>query len=86
MDNGTKLTTPWHIWEHNVIEAALKLGAEIEGIRANAARLHAAFNAGEPIWMMVDEMVLKAKDYAMRKAVREHPEIERAFLRSCRKD
>lgn len=83
---GTSATTPWHIWEHNVIDAALKAGAELEGIKAHRNRLHAAYAAGEPIWMMVDELVIRATDYTLRKAVREEPIRLRNFLRSCIKD
>jgi hypothetical protein len=86
MNCGTKETTAWHLWEHEVTTAALKAGAELEGIRAMKKRIHAAYIAGEPIWMMVGELIDQCKDYAMHKAVSEHPEIERQFLRSCRKD
>lgn len=86
LNNGTKETCAWHIWEHDVVTEAIKGGAELDGIKAMSHRLHAAYNAGEPIWMMVSELIDQCKGYGIWKAVSEEPERMRDFLRASIKD
>ncbi|HEY6861698.1 MAG TPA: hypothetical protein VI358_18175 [Pseudolabrys sp.] len=55
---GTKETTPFHIFKHEVTMAA---GIAVDQI--HIGRLHAAYDAGEPVWMVADEMKLRAKAF-----------------------
>ena len=56
MNAGTKTTTPFHIFKHEVATAA---GLAVNNL--DLGRLHAAYDMGEPIWMVADEMKLRAK-------------------------
>lgn len=56
MYNGTNATTPFHIYKSLVAEAA---GIAVD--QMHLGRLHAAFDIGEPIWMIADEMRLRAE-------------------------
>ena len=53
---GTKETTPFHIFKHDVTVAA-----SIPVDQLHIGRLHAAYDAGEPVWMVADEMKLRAE-------------------------
>ena len=53
---STNATTPFHIFKHEVAEAA-GLSAD----RLHLGRLHTAYDAGEPVWMVADEMKLRAE-------------------------
>jgi hypothetical protein len=53
---GTKETTPFHIFKHNVVSAA---GITVDQV--HLGRLHAAYDAGEPVWMVADEMRLRVE-------------------------
>lgn len=53
---GTKETTSFHIFKHNVVDAA---GITVDQV--HLGRLHAAYDAGEPVWMVADEMRLRAE-------------------------
>lgn len=56
MHAGTKETTPFHIYKDEVCKAA--------GVRADQihlGRLHAAYDMGEPVWIIADEMKLRAQ-------------------------
>ena len=55
-NNGTKDTTPFHIYKDEVCKAA-GLSAD----RLHLGRLHAAYDAGEPVWMIAEEMALRAE-------------------------
>lgn len=54
---GTKQTTPFHIFKHEVAVAA---GISVD--RLHLGRLHAAYDMGEPVWMVADEMRLRADE------------------------
>lgn len=61
MHKGTKETTPFHIFKDEVCKAS--------GLRAdqiNSARLHVAYDMGEAVWMVAEEMKLRADFPAIR--------------------
>lgn len=53
-NNGTKDTTPFHIFKDEVCKAA-GLSAD----RIHLGRLHAAYDMGEAVWMVAEEMKLR---------------------------
>lgn len=53
---GTRDTTPFHIFKDEVAKAS---GLPVE--RLHMARLHAAYDMGESVWMVADEMKLRAE-------------------------
>jgi hypothetical protein len=57
--NCTRETTPYHIWRHHVELLASRLGVTRDTFDAQRGRILAAFQAGEPVWMIVDELVAK---------------------------
>lgn len=56
MHTGTNETTPFHIFKDEVAKAA---GLAISHL--HLGRLHAAYDMGEPVWMVADEMRLRAE-------------------------
>ena len=56
MNQATRETTPFHIFKSLVATEAGLSVAEL-----HAERLHAAYDMGEPVWMVVDEMRLRAQ-------------------------
>jgi len=93
--DATSATMPRHIWVHHVqLEASRRarargLGDEIGSMLREAeirARIHRAYNAGEAIWMMVDELALRVR--AWRDAQRSESVQEmsvNSFLRTIRR-
>lgn len=57
INEATKDTTTFVFFKSNVAEAA---GISIEALERFTDRLHAAFDMGEPVWMVADEMKLRA--------------------------
>ena len=55
-NQGAKDTTPFHIYKDEVCKAA-GLSAD----RIHLGRLHAAYDVGEPVWMVAEEMALRAE-------------------------
>lgn len=55
MSNGTKATVQFHLFK---AEVATLAGVAVADL--HEARLHAAYDMGEPIWMVADEMKLRA--------------------------
>jgi hypothetical protein len=53
-DAGTKDTMPMHHWMHSVISAARVDRPSLP--KSVIARMHRAFNAGEPVWMAAHEL------------------------------
>lgn len=56
MHKGTKETTPFHIFKHEVATAA---GISVDRMDVN--RLHTDYDMGEAVWMVADEMKLRAE-------------------------
>lgn len=65
---ATNQTSPFHLYKHWVAEAA---GVTVETLDRFAARLHAAFEMGEAVWMIADEINLRAAAPTKTKAPRE---------------
>ena len=57
MNTATRYTTLFVFYKAMVAEAA---GLPIEAIQPFIARLGAAFDMGEPVWMIADEIKLRA--------------------------
>lgn len=55
-NQATNQTCPFHIFKSEVAAAS---GLSID--RLHLGRLHAAYDAGEPVWMVADEMKLRAE-------------------------
>lgn len=55
MTTGTRETTPFHIFKDEVAKAS---GLSVD--RLHLGRLHTAYDMGEPVWMVADEMKLRA--------------------------
>jgi hypothetical protein len=55
-NNGTKETTPFHIFKDEVAKAS-----EIPVFQMHLGRLHAAYDMGEAVWMVAEEMKLRAE-------------------------
>lgn len=55
MNKATKDTCPFHIFKDEVCNAA-----GISADRLHLGRLHAGYDAGEPVWMVAEEMKLRA--------------------------
>lgn len=55
-DNGTKETMPFVHFKSNVIAAAK---VTFEQANAHCARISAAFDMGEPVWMIAEEIKLR---------------------------
>lgn len=53
-NQGTKDTTPFHIFKDEVCKAS-----GLPADRLHLGRLHAAYDAGEPVWMVAEEMKLR---------------------------
>lgn len=53
---GTRHTTPFHIFKDEVCRAS-----GLSSDRLHLGRLHAAYDAGEPVWMVAEEMALRAE-------------------------
>ncbi len=51
MDNGTKTTTPFHLWKHAVLSELTARGAYPgpEWVKSQAARFNLFFNSGETV-------------------------------------
>lgn len=62
-DNGTKTTTPRHIWIYAVELGAIKAGAKADSVKAVRSKLFAWYEAGEPIWMAIDGLKQLARGY-----------------------
>jgi hypothetical protein len=59
--DATNETTPFHLWRDAVeLETLRRCPGCHETLRAQRARILRAYQAGEPVWMAVDEMVLRA--------------------------
>lgn len=58
--DATSETTPWHIWHAAAHEMS---GCSLEDLRKYVARerIQAAYNAGESVWMVADEIKLRVK-------------------------
>lgn len=56
MHTGTKDTTPFHIYKDEVCKAA-----GISADRLHLGRLHTAYDMGEPVWIIADEMKLRSE-------------------------
>jgi hypothetical protein len=54
--NATKETTPFIHFKSNVIEAS---GLSVEAAEVFDRRIHAAFDMGEAVWMIADELRLR---------------------------
>lgn len=57
MNTATNTTTQFVFYKSMVAEAA---GLTIESVQPFIARLGAAFDMGEPVWMIADEIKLRA--------------------------
>ena len=55
-NEGTKETTPFHIFKDEVCKAS-----GVSADRLHLGRLHAAYEMAEPVWMVADEMKLRAE-------------------------
>lgn len=82
---ATSETTPRIIWGELVAVAAIARGVDPEWIRTPAvrARMSAAYNAGEPAWMVVDELLLRWG--GVKRAEREDADSPAALQRFRRK-
>jgi hypothetical protein len=83
MHEGTKETTPFHIWKDAVLTAAAATNAEAEPYRERILRW---YQAGEPAWMAGDS--LKAFVRGARKAANEPDDLRalrRVLLRTAEK-
>jgi len=56
MNQATKETAPFHIFKSLVCEASGLAVAQL-----HADRLHTAYDMGEPVWMVANEMKLRAQ-------------------------
>lgn len=54
-------TAPWHIWHHEVSCAALARECPTSVLEFYRPRMQRAYAAGEPGWMVVDELALVAR-------------------------
>jgi hypothetical protein len=57
MTTATNETSPFHLYKHWVVEAA---GITVELADKFADRMQAAYEMGEPVWMIADEIKLRA--------------------------
>jgi len=59
----TSETTPRHIWKDAVATVAIARGVPADWMRVTdvATRINGAYNAGEPVWMIVDELAFRYK-------------------------
>ena len=83
-NEGTRETMPLHIFLHEVELAAIAKGADCETAREPEvrARLIRAYNAGEPVWMVADELAFRSKRLIVEcRADREHAAL--AGMRSA---
>ena len=55
-NNATKETTPFVFYKTNVAEAA---GVTIRALDEHLARVGRAYDMGEPVWMIADEIILR---------------------------
>lgn len=62
-DAATKETTPFVFFAANVIEAA---GVTVEQAKPFRARIAAAFDMGEAVWMVADEIKLRVAHTAIK--------------------
>ena len=59
----TSETAPRHLWKDAVATDAIARGVPADWMRGTdvATRINGAYNAGEPVWMIVDELVFRHK-------------------------
>lgn len=62
----TRETAPWHVFNATVREelASLKLGIDTDAIDATEGareRIQQAYQAGEPLWMVADEIQIRVR-------------------------
>jgi hypothetical protein len=76
---GTNATTPYHIFKDEVAKAA---GLSVD--RLHVGRLLAAYDMGEPVWMVADEM--RVRDEAAMPPVKPYalPRLDRVCIRRVR--
>lgn len=74
--NGTKETTPFHIYKHEVAGAA---GISVD--RMDLGALYRAYDMGEPVWMIADEMKLRAEALMSPVKSGQLPRLERVCVR-----
>lgn len=61
---ATKETTPFVFYKSNVVEA---LGVPVAAVAPYAARIGRAFDMGEPVWMVADEIALRLEFASIRR-------------------
>lgn len=68
-NEATSETCPRHIWMHSVVCEVAAAGLLVDAIELKGElrpRMNAAYNAGEPVWMVVDEMKLRLHQKSLR--------------------
>ena len=77
--NVTRESAPFHIWREHVTTLAAVAGVDPEFTRTESirGRLLRAYQAGEPAWMMADELKFRAR----RTAIENRADAEAAGLR-----
>ena len=76
MHRGTKETTPFHIFKS---EVATEAGISVDRMDVN--RLHTAYDMGEAVWMVADEMKLRAQSSMPQVKAFSFPNINKVCVR-----
>ena len=72
-NTSTKDTTPRHIWMDEVIGEAIKLHAAVAAAPCKAGegplreRMNRAYEMGEPVWMVAEELAHRVKYEAIER-------------------
>lgn len=76
---GTSATTPYHIFKDEVARAA---GLPVSAL--NTGRLLAAYDMGEPVWMVAAEMKVRAEVSMVPAKPFSFPRVDRVCTRRVR--
>lgn len=64
-NNGQRGTMPWHIWQDEVILAAIRAGASRDGVNACKHKLARMYQAGEPVYMAAHALKQFARGWVL---------------------
>lgn len=83
-NEATCATCPRHIWMDAVVCEVAAAGLVVDSLNLNGElrpRMNAAYVAGEPVWMVVDEMKLRLRQKSLRSW---EDDMRRASLQALR--